>query len=254
MATDKLPGHAGETLKKAGDVAGVLQDMVLEGQDVSDFLAELAHLAADRLASPRLDVYCGVTLLRRRRPLIVMSSHEWAQALGKLQYALGEGPSLTAVRMGQVVHIEDMEQEYRWQGFHEAVAGQGVRSVLSLPIPMDGSGGCALTLYARPAAAFDEEAVAAAEGFAGEVSQSLRVAVRIARLNDTAANLKNAMTSRTVIDIAAGILMGQNRCSHDAALSMLRDAAYARGLGLGEVAASVVAGIGVQAPVTHFEE
>ncbi len=69
----------------------------------------------------------------------------------------------------------------------------------------------------------------------------MRAAVRIAALTDTAHNLRAAMQSRTTINPAAGIVMAQNGCSHEAAIDILMKASSIRNIKLREVAAAVVA-------------
>lgn len=118
---------------------------------------------------------------------------------------------------------------------------------------MDSEAKCALNFYATTPNAFTEEDRSAAEAFAREASASLRLAVHIAHLADTSENLKSALSSRTTIDLAAGIIMGQNRCSHDAAMTILKAASSGRNLKLREVAAQVLTSLGQQAPTTHFD-
>ena len=62
------------------------------------------------------------------------------------------------------------------------------------------------------------------------------------------------MTSRTTIDVAAGIIMAQNRCSHETAMSILKAASSGRNLKVAEIATAVVTSIGQQVPRTHFED
>ena len=63
--------------------------------------------------------------------------------------------------------------------------------------------------------------------------------MRIAALTDTAQNLRAAMDSRTTIDVAAGIIMAQKRCSHDVAIAILMKASSLRNIKLCEVAAAL---------------
>ncbi|BBE24340.1 hypothetical protein MN0502_32230 [Arthrobacter sp. MN05-02] len=79
------------------------------------------------------------------------------------------------------------------------------------------------------------------------------MAVRVAHLSDTGHQLRAAMSSRTTIDVAAGIIMGQNRCSHDTAMTILKAASSGRNRKLADVAAAVVASIGQELPETHFD-
>jgi predicted transcriptional regulator len=56
------------------------------------------------------------------------------------------------------------------------------------------------------------------------------------------ANLRLALTSRSVIDQAIGILVAQQQCSVEAAFELLRKASQGRNIKLREVAAQIVAG------------
>jgi AmiR/NasT family two-component response regulator len=51
------------------------------------------------------------------------------------------------------------------------------------------------------------------------------------------------MKSRTVIDMAIGVVMAQNRCRPDEAFTLLRKASNARNTKLREVASSIIAAI-----------
>ncbi len=231
----------------------LLQDLVLESPDVEGFLADLAALAAGHLSAPGQQVFCGITLLRRRKAETVASSSIQALRMDEIQYAFGDGPCLTAIRSKETVYVPDVHRDDRWPEYFAAVAGHGIGSMLAVPIPLDGDADCGLNLYTAPPSGFDDTAREAAGVFAREASQSLRLAVHIANLTDTSENLKAAMDSRTTIDLAAGIIMGQNRCSQDAAMTILKAASSARNTKLRDVAAAVVAATGQSAPTAHFQ-
>lgn len=234
-------------------IAGTLQDLVLDSGDVEQFLENLAALAVAQLSTPDNDVLCGVTLLRPRKAETVASSSEPARKLDELQYNFGDGPCITAARTHQMTYVPDTGQDDRWPGYLAAISKRGIHSVLGIPIPLNGEATCALNFYATTPNAFTKEARSTAETFAREASASLRLAVHIAHLTDRGENLKSAMSSRTTIDLAAGIIMGQNRCSHDAAMVILRAASSGRNLKLHDVAAQVLTSIGQQPPTTHFD-
>jgi GAF domain-containing protein len=232
---------------------GMLQDMVLESSDVNEFLDGLAKLAADALSSEGNEVFCGVTLLRPRAKGSVASSSEQAQSMDEVQYRFDDGPCLRAAREGQVYVVADFSSESRFGDYTRAIAEHGIRSALGVPIPLDGLAAAGLNLYSTRPNAFDEAVIAAAVDLAREASKSLRMAVRVAHLADTGEQLRSAMNSRTTIDVAAGIIMGQNRCSHDTAMTILKAASSGRNVKLADIAAAVVTSIGQQVPDTHFD-
>jgi GAF domain-containing protein len=232
---------------------GMLQDMVLESSDVSEFLHKLAKLAAETLSSENREVLSAVTLLRPRTKGSVASSSEQAQLMDEVQYQYDDGPCIRAAREGQVYVVVDFLDEPRFGEYTTAIANHGMRSALGVPIPLEGLAAAGLNLYSPQPNAFDAEAITTAANLAQDVSKSLRLAVRIAHLSDTGEQLKAALSSRTVIDVAAGIIMGQNRCSHEAAMTILKAASSGRNKKLADVAATVVASVGQQLPHTHFD-
>lgn len=235
------------------DASVFLQNMVLDSPDVEHFLSNLARVAADYLSEPGREVLCGVTLLRPRHAETLASSSEAALKMDKIQYSFGDGPCLTAARTLELVYVRDTRTDKRWPKYFSAVARHGMLSILGVPIPLEGEANCGLNLYSSAADGFTPEAAHAAEVFAREASRSLRLAVRIAGLSDQAAHLTSALESRTVIDLAAGIIMGQNKCSQTTAMSILKKASSSRNMKLRQVAAQVVFTASNETPITHFD-
>jgi GAF domain-containing protein len=232
---------------------GMLQDMVLDSDDVNEFLDGLVKLAADTLSHGNREILCGIVLLRPRTKTTVASSSERAQLMDEVQYPFDDGPCLRAAWEGQVYSVSDFRSESRFGDYPRAIAAHGMRSGLGVPIPLDGLASAGLNFYSPQHHAFDEQDIAAAVDFAREASKTLRMAVRVAHLSDTKEQMQAAMSSRTVIDLAAGIIMGQSRCSHEAAMTILKAASSGRNKKLADVAATVVTSIGQRAPDTHFD-
>jgi GAF domain-containing protein len=234
-------------------VQGMLQDMVLESSDVEGFLTNLAKLAAGRFSTPDTEVLAAVTLLRPRTKATVASSNEHAQKLDEVQYAFDDGPCLRAAREERTYTVPDFRTETRFDKYPQAIADHGILSAIGVPIPLDGDANSGLNLYAPDAGHFTAEDIAEAELLARQASKSLRMAVRIAKATETSQHLKAAMNSRTVIDVAAGIIMAQNRCSHDTAMTILKAASSGRNVKLNAVASAVVQSLGQELPNTHFD-
>ena len=74
------------------------------------------------------------------------------------------------------------------------------------------------------------------------VEKFLRV-VRLAHYVEISAQLRAALTSRTVIDQSIGIIMGQNGCGTDAAFAVLRSASQNRNVRLRTVAAEIITAV-----------
>ncbi|MBT2549705.1 GAF and ANTAR domain-containing protein [Arthrobacter sp. ISL-65] len=237
------------------DVAGRLQELVLESVDVGDFLQELAGYSAAFYSAPGMKVRCAFTVLRRKKAATVASSDPQARMLDEVQVDFGEGPCLAAMAEMCIVHVPDVESEPRWPAYMSAVAGRGVGSILAVPLALEGETRAALNLFSARSHGFTGEDISGAEEFAAQASKSLRLALRMAQLTDSRNDLAAAMQSRTAIDIATGIIMAQNRCSQEAALRVLKTASSLRNLKLRDVAVSVAASVGGDSALsTHFDE
>ncbi|MEV7635389.1 GAF and ANTAR domain-containing protein [Pseudarthrobacter enclensis] len=231
-----------------------LGELVLTSSHVEEFLHDLSVEAAAHLSSGGQQVSCSVTLVRRKKAATVASSDSRARAMDEVQYAFKDGPCLSAIREDTTIHVPDLRNENRWLDYVAAVSGTTLKSVLAVPISLDGDARAALNLYSDGKDAFPADSVADAERFAREASTSLKLALRIAQLTDARDDLATAMASRTVIDLAAGAIMSQNRCSQETAMEILKSASSTRNIKLRDVAAKVVASVAGDAPVsTHFD-
>ncbi|GAP55852.1 GAF and ANTAR domain-containing protein [Arthrobacter sp. 92] len=232
-----------------------IQNLILESADFEDFLNELARFSAHQMAGDGDDALCGITLLRDRKAATIGWSSDSAREVDEIQYSLSQGPCLTAAEEEREVHVPDLFQENRWgPDYANAVASHGLRSVLSLPFNLQGDAKAALNLYSDAPNKFDEKATDRARGYTREVSQALRLAVRFSLHADSATNLRATLESRTVIDIAVGIVMAQNRCSQEAAIRILTDASSNSNVKLRDIARSLVDSVGGAGTRTHFEE
>lgn len=229
-----------------------LQSLLVESEDISDFLDELVAVLADDLSTDGVEVWCAVVLLRPRRPLLVASSSPEAETLDEMQYDQGEGPCLTSAKTQETVVVEDTLADSRWGDYGRAIAAAGVRAVLALPLHLQEDAQAALNVYADRRDAFDQPVIDLVERHALALTTTLRLAVRLARHQETAADLQAAMASRTAINLAVGIIMGQNRCTQDEAFDMLRTASNHRNVKLRELAADLVASVGKGPATTHF--
>ena len=230
-----------------------LQDLVLDSADLEQFLNRLAVFAAGSFSSTIRDVFCSVTLLRPKSRSVIASSSEEAKKLDEVQLAFDDGPCLRAAREGQIYVVRDFTAEDRFGEYAAAISSHGIRSALGVPIALEGYAAAGLNLYATAPDVFDPHIIGVAQSLGKEASKLLRVAVHIAHLTATNYHLTEALDSRTTIDVAAGIIMAQNRCSHDDAMTVLKAASNGRNMKLREVAATVVESIGQQIPETHFQ-
>jgi GAF domain-containing protein len=220
-----------------------LQDLVLSSEDLEGFLGELAQYLAIGLSHADREVICAVTVARPKKPAATGAGSQKALELEEQQVEAGDGPCSTAMSGACTVHVRDVTRESRWPEFGQAAAERGYAAVLVVPIDLDDENRAALSFYASHHSGFTDAEILTAENVARQVCRPLRLSLRLGRLKDARDDLASAMKSRTVIDMAIGVVMAQNRCPPDEAFTLLRKASNARNTKLREVAASIVAAI-----------
>ncbi|WP_255770680.1 ANTAR domain-containing protein [Pseudarthrobacter sulfonivorans] len=246
---------AGEsTADTAPSITDHLHEELLNSSGVEEFLAELARVSARTLCEPGDGLLCGITLLRQRKAATMAGNGDTAHVISRIEYETGNSPGITAAEDQETVHVPDLELEDRWPEYAEAVLGHGIRSVLVIPFRLEGETKASLLLYSPRAGHFERRILETAQEFVRQTSLALRLAVRFAHYSETAAHLRATLESRTVIDMAVGIIMAQNRCSQQEAFSLLKAASSTRNSKLHTVAAAVVNALGHGPAETHYEE
>ncbi|KUM38325.1 ANTAR domain-containing protein [Arthrobacter sp. EPSL27] len=184
-----------------------LQDLLIETDQLEDFLHQLAVFAAEfATAVTGRTVLCSVCLSRQRRPAVLAAS----------------GPGAP---------VPDGAQD---------AAQPGSGSILTLPLLEDRDSAATLTLFSSSPGAFDGGAVAACEALAARAARTVRLAVRIDSTQGANRDLLQAMRSRSVINLATGILMAQSRCSQSEAFELLTKVSNNRNVKLRIVAGEIL--------------
>lgn len=240
-------------IRSVADTGSLLEDLVVVSADLDEFLEGLVGAATAILSEDGAEILTSVTLLRPRTKATIASTCQTARRLADIQYRFDDGPCMRAAATGRTVGVEDLADDAAFPLYSSAALQKGIRSALAVAVQLDGPEQAALTYYSRRPGAFSHAKVELAELFARKASTPLRLALRLARLTDKADHLAAAMESRTIIDLAAGVIMAQNRCSQDEAIEILRAASSARNMKLRDLASNVLTST-VNAPVsTHFD-
>ena len=250
-------GAAGSTpvTPNSADMDLRLQELVLDSHDIIGFLTDLAVVAAARLSTPEIPVHAGVTVIRHKRPEAVASSDAEARALDELQNGFGDGPCLTALRTKTPLLVPDLASERRWAPYVKVAQAEGVASILAVPLDLAGDAEAVLNLYSGRSQGFSADDLTTVEAFARQAAGSLRLVLRITQLSEAKADLSTALQSRTVIDMAVGAIMAENRCSRETAFGILTKASSTRNIKLREVAAAVITSISGEKRIeTYFDE
>uniref|UniRef100_UPI001F291CB7 GAF and ANTAR domain-containing protein n=1 Tax=Ornithinimicrobium cerasi TaxID=2248773 RepID=UPI001F291CB7 len=142
------------------------------------------------------------------------ASDDAVLAMHALQDELQQGPAVDALRDHETVYAPDLLGDERWPRWGPRVHEIGVRSVLSYRLFTTRDTLGAFDLFSRTGDAFDHDAIDNALALAAHVA----VAVA-AELKDE--HLQVAVTTRTVIGQAQGILMERFDLSADRAFEVL---------------------------------
>lgn len=216
-----------------------LTQLLLSAVSFETFLRDLVDYASEHSEHS-----CSITVrLVDGVPYTVASTDELTLRLDERQYAGERGPCLDALDNSIPVFVTDMTTETRWAPYPEQAAELGVRSAMAYPLINEDKSIGALNFYAMHQLAPDTSLQARAAQLADRAAGALALGLRMARQTAELENLRIALTSRSSIDQAIGILMAQQRCSAEEAFDLLRRASQSRNIKLREVATQIVAGI-----------
>jgi hypothetical protein len=225
-----------------------LQNLMLEADRLDEFLRALVGIAATALPVP---VHCSVTLSAENpsHPYTAAAGDELVDRFDQRQYEVDEGPCLETLRTVLPHRIDDVDEEERFGAFPEPARHNGLRSMLALPLapPRQQVAGV-LNMYSSDRAAFTPEVREQAAVFAGHASGALGVALKFVGQLRFSLDLQSAMSSRTVIDQALGIVMAQESCTAERAFEILTKASQHRNVKLRDLAAGLVTKVGGEPP------
>ena len=149
-------------------------------------------------------------------------SHPDLGVLLDLQHATGCGPAPEAYRTGKAVLVEDTMREARWPDFAKAAVLYGVRSLIVLPLEVDGTV-VVFALYAVRPRVFDEPSIGSvAELLAHQLAVAVRNADAYDDVASEASQMRRAFASRADIEQAKGIIMHARGVDADTAFEELR--------------------------------
>lgn len=214
-----------------------LGQFVLSEQSLQESLQRVAEL------SVRAVYGCdgaGVTWVTAGKPTTVTAAGDFVRRIDEIQYSLDEGPCLQAYLSQDLVLTEDLEEEQRWPRFTPAALQHGLRGLVAVPLTVRGARLGALNVYALQARVFDESTMETAALFAEQASIVLANAEAFTRAQAAAVSLEQALTSRSVIDMAKGIVMAREACGPSEAFDVLRQMSQTQHRKLRDIARELI--------------
>lgn len=235
-ANDDLPDAGVGPTEDAGSGAGIHAQAASENDDLRLSLAGLSQLATGQMqlsdvltrvaefavqAIPGADG-AGLTLLEQDRHDTIVASAPFVGEVDAIQYGINEGPCITAATEARTVRAGSLETDQQWPRFGPSVGRLGVHSALSIPLLTPGGVLGAMNIYAHKRDAFDEHAALIGELFAVPAAIAVQNAQVLAQAQRLSAQLQAALTSRSTIDQALGIMMSRVGCDAEEAFDRLR--------------------------------
>lgn len=176
----------------------------------------------------------GISIVREDGIDTPAGSDEALNRIDELQFRLKEGPCFDALIQHETVHSRDLATDPRWPRWGPHVAEEiGVVCIVSYRLFTTEHTLGALNLYSRKPDAFDGDDIYTGLALAAHVAVALAA-------SQNAEHLELAITSRTVIGQAEGILMERFSLRPDQAFAVLRRVSQHRNVKLNRVAEELV--------------
>jgi hypothetical protein len=211
------------------------------GQRTHDGNTNLCTLASDVIAVTGAGI--SVVSARAGRLTTMCCSDKVAALVEELQLMVGEGPCLDAMTERRPVSESDLRVGglARWPGFTPAAAGAGVAAVMGYPLSVGDVQVGALNLYQDRPGALSAEQHADALVTADVVAAEILCRHAEEPNGPIDPNLLGEPGVGLVVHQASGMVAVQLGVTVDEALTRIRADAFARGVGLIDVAADIVA-------------
>jgi AmiR/NasT family two-component response regulator len=220
--TDARPDEF-DRLESAADAIESLMSLFASEEPLDEALNRVASSGADAIADADA---VSISVLTDQAPRTVAYTDGQVLELDHVQYATGRGPCLDAAERRTPVRVGMDAMDERWPEFVVAARACGISATLSVPLLVDrvdddselvGS----LNVYSRTATAFDPFDETLMRLYMLSAGYAITSARRLQRYRENVDQLREALTSRSVIDQAKGALRAIHGCSEDEAFQRL---------------------------------
>ena len=210
----------------------------LAADDGTDALTRLCRVCVELLGVDGAGI--AVVEGNEHRGALAVSDEQFA-SIDDLQFQLGEGPSIEAVRSARPVLEPDLAHATtQWPAFVDAALTAGVRAHFAFPLQMGAAHLGVLSLHRRTVGDLDERLLADALSLA-------RIAVQLVldqqagiTPGDLPGRLADVFDHRMRVHQATGMISAQLDTDITTALGRLRAHAWTHGLSIEAVADAVV--------------
>ncbi len=211
---------------------------MLEDFDIVEFLHRLLERAVELLSCAE----AGLLLANAEGALRVMaSSSQRSEALEFLQAEGGGGPCVESYLGSRTVLSEDLQEDReRWPAFVEMALENGICSVHSIPMRVQGETIGAFTLFRSKVGRIAPNDLPLGQGLADIAAVAILQERATRERRGVVQQLEHALGSRVLIEQAKGILAERAHASMDAAFLGIRAYSRSHNRRLIEVAGDIV--------------
>ena len=214
-------------LQQLADAARSMQ----EKTSTQEMLDEAVQVAIEIIEGCDL---AGMSIINSRGIDTPAGSGDALKRLDALQFELKEGPCFEALQDQEIVLSRDLANDPRWPIWGPRVATEiGVGSIVSYRLFTTADTLGAMNLYSLKSDAFDTEDIDTGRALAAHVAVALAEAQNVT-------HLETAISARTAIGRAEGILMERFDLSPEQAFAVLRRVSQKRNIKLNRVAEELV--------------
>jgi GAF domain-containing protein len=199
---------------------------------LEDTLSSICEAARDAL--PGFDAVGLSTIDRAGNVATRAGTSDLVWELDRLQYELAEGPCVESLEDKTVVMAPHIRTSGRWPRYAPAAVALGLRSQMGVKLYLDDEGTVGgLNMYSTTSDTIEKDSVGMAELFAAHAA----IAMGQARHVET---LQEALSSRSTISQAVGLLMQKYGLTDDAAFGLLVRTSSHANVKIRDIAAEMV--------------
>jgi PAS domain-containing protein len=225
------PGDARALARALAELTG----LPLLSQERHTVIAKAAHICQTALGN---GVEVSIAIGRPCHPVAVATTSALAQRIDGAQIQADEGPCDTAFETRHTVISADLSADHRWPKLAQALEGLSPTGAVALPLEHHGQIVGSLNVYGAPKP--EMSIIGGLDLLASAIGAILAEFAIRHELASTAEHLRFALTSRSTIDQAKGVIMAQRRCSADDAFAVLKAMSQDSNIKLRDVAADLV--------------
>ena len=180
--------------------------------DVDELLYLICLAAIDTVPGA---AYAGITIADRRGGLETRgATHPIVHEADALQYEFTQGPCVDAVQGRWQARSDDLKADIRWPVYGPLAAKLGIQSQMGIELFDEPGMIAGLNLYSTRTGAFNDDTVEAVMLFAIQAAHTLGRVMTEKQFTD-------AMTTRTTIGRATGVVMERFQLTADQAFEVL---------------------------------